>query len=145
MDKCLICERIDLIKQNKNPYFVKELETGFVVLGDFQYYFGYTLFLSKIHVAELDELKFDFMKKFLEEMAQVASAVRLAFKPAKINYELLGNSDPHLHWHIVPRYESEVRFREPIWVVDKSIRCAESFKITFDQLKEMKERLLKFL
>ncbi|MCD7883089.1 MAG: GNAT family N-acetyltransferase [Lachnospiraceae bacterium] len=30
---CLICDRIQMIKEGKNPYFVKELETGYVVLG----------------------------------------------------------------------------------------------------------------
>ncbi len=29
---CLICQRIELIKAGQNPYFVKELETGYVVL-----------------------------------------------------------------------------------------------------------------
>jgi len=44
---CLICDRIELIKQGRNPHFVKELETGFVVIGDGQYFKGYTLFLAK--------------------------------------------------------------------------------------------------
>ena len=34
---CLICDRIELIKAGENPYFVKELETGYVVIGDHQY------------------------------------------------------------------------------------------------------------
>jgi len=33
-----------MIQKNENPYFVEELETGFVVLGDHQYFKGYTLF-----------------------------------------------------------------------------------------------------
>ena len=36
MDNGLICERIALIKENKNPYFVRELNTGYVVIGDQQ-------------------------------------------------------------------------------------------------------------
>ncbi len=35
---CLICDRIELIKAGDNPYFVKELETGYVVIGDHQYF-----------------------------------------------------------------------------------------------------------
>ena len=31
---CLICDRIQQIKKGENPYFVKELETGYVVIGD---------------------------------------------------------------------------------------------------------------
>lgn len=30
---CLICDRIQMIKDEANPFFVKELETGYVVLG----------------------------------------------------------------------------------------------------------------
>ncbi len=33
---CLICERIEQIKRGENPYFVCELSTGYVVLGDHQ-------------------------------------------------------------------------------------------------------------
>ena len=31
---CFICDRIEQIKSGTNPYFVRELETGYVVLGD---------------------------------------------------------------------------------------------------------------
>lgn len=41
---CMICERIRAIKNGTNPYFVQELETGYVVLGDHQHFKGYTLF-----------------------------------------------------------------------------------------------------
>lgn len=35
---CLICDRIEMIKNGTNPYFVKELETGYVVIGDNQHF-----------------------------------------------------------------------------------------------------------
>lgn len=54
---CLICDRIEMIKAGTNPYFVRELETGYVVLGDHQYFKGYTLFLCKEHKQELFELE----------------------------------------------------------------------------------------
>jgi len=81
MNSCLICNRIELIKQGENPYFVTELTTGYVVLGDYQFYQGYTLFLSKIHVNELHDLKPQIRNTFLQEMAQVAEAVYSVFKP----------------------------------------------------------------
>ena len=46
---CGVCERIRMIQDGRNPFFVKELETGYVVLGDFQHFKGYTLFLYKEH------------------------------------------------------------------------------------------------
>jgi len=46
---CGVCDRIQETLEGKNRYFVKELETGYVVLGDYQRFKGYTLFLCKVH------------------------------------------------------------------------------------------------
>ena len=54
-----ICDRIEMIKQGTNPYFVKELETGYVVIGDNQHVKGYMLFLCKEHKTELFQLEYN--------------------------------------------------------------------------------------
>jgi hypothetical protein len=36
-------------------------------------------------------------------------AIAAAFAPAKLNYDILGNSLPHLHTHIAPRYADDPR------------------------------------
>ncbi len=139
---CLICERIELVKQGKNPYFVKELKSGYVVLGDFQFYKGYTVFLSKTHTDELHKLGEPLRTQFLKDMATVAEAVYKTFQPKKLNYELLGNTDFHLHWHLFPRYENDPRPETAVWVVDKNIRYAESARPTKQELEIMKKELL---
>jgi len=63
-EDCLICHRIELIKQNKNPYFIKELETSYAVLGDSQFYQGYSLLLCKEHKTELHQLDRALKKNF---------------------------------------------------------------------------------
>lgn len=88
---CLICERIEQVQKGCNPYFVCELETGYVVLGDHQRFAGYTLFLCKEHETELHLLPWDYRMKFLQEMSLVAEAVYQVYQPEKMNYELLGN------------------------------------------------------
>ena len=45
MNDCMVCNRIDLIKKGENPFFVRELKTGYVVIGDSQRIKGYTLFI----------------------------------------------------------------------------------------------------
>lgn len=57
VENCLICNRINKIKEGTNPYFVAELETGYVVIGDHQLFRGYTLFLCKHHETELHFLE----------------------------------------------------------------------------------------
>ncbi|MCB0335162.1 MAG: HIT family protein [Bdellovibrionales bacterium] len=134
--------KIDLIKSNENDYFVAELETGYVVLGEWCYFNGYTLFLCKETVAELHELDWDFRVTHLQEMSLVAEAVCKTFKPRKLNYELLGNQCPHIHWHFFPRYGTDEMPRASIWEISESIRQAEALKLEGTELKLMKRELL---
>ena len=140
-EDCLVCDRISQIKEGANPYFVAELETGYVVIGDYQFYKGYTLFLCKEHKTELHQLDPEFRIQFLREMSEVAQAVYETFRPHKLNYELLGNGDPHLHWHIFPRYVDDPMPRKTTWQYDKTIRCAESAKPSPEELEELKKKL----
>ena len=118
---CVICDRINWIKEGKNPYYIRELETGYVVIGDHQHFYGYTLFLCKEHKTELHYLDHDFKVKFLEEMSIVQEAVAKAFDADKMNVELLGNGDAHVHFHIFPRRNGDIlKYRPdglpgPVW------------------------------
>lgn len=144
---CLICDRIDMIRKGNNPYFVKEFETGYVVIGDFQHFYGYSLFLCKEHKTELDQLEKGFRDKFLSEMADVAAAVSRAFPCDKMNYELLGMGDGHLHWHLNPRRNGDLEGyghneKGPIWWYPFDKMYDNFNKPSDDELKEMKRKLL---
>lgn len=136
MSDCLVCKRIDNIAKNENPFFVAELKTGYVVLADQQKYRGYTLFLCKEHVNELHELDEKFMQEFLLEMARVARAVYQAFAPHKLNYELLGNSCSHAHWHIIPRNMTDPLAHAPIWALPEDARIGEVTQVELELLKK---------
>jgi diadenosine tetraphosphate (Ap4A) HIT family hydrolase len=126
-----------MIKEETNPYLVAELETGYVVVGDHQLFKGYTLFLCKHHKTELHFLADDFKSKFLVEMSKVAEAVYNAFIPDKLNYELLGNGDAHIHWHLFPRRKSDI-VDGPVWWTDREVMSSEEVKPTIQELEEMK-------
>ena len=139
---CLICQRIELIKSGENPYFVKELETGYVVIGDHQYFEGYTLFLAKEHVTELHHLHPTVKLRFLEEMSLVQEAVSKAFSAQKMNVELLGNGDAHAHWHIFPRREGDMKGhglngRGPVWWVPWEEMVAEEYHVKDRRLENL--------
>ncbi len=143
---CVICDRINLIKQDKNPYFVRELETGYVVIGDNQHFKGYTLFLCKEHVVELFDLSPEFRLKYLNEMVIVAEAVKRAFKAEKINYECLGNGDAHIHWHIFPRKTGDIENygnngSGPVWWYPMEKMYSDDNRPTDNELQEMKDKL----
>ena len=138
---CLVCERIEMIKNGTNPYFVMELETGYVVIGDHQHFRGYTLFLCKQHVTELHFLEQEFKMKYLEEMSLVAEAVYNTFKPDKLNYELLGNGDTHVHWHLFPRVEGDTPQKGPVWWLPKEEMRDDRKRPTEEELKEMVSKM----
>lgn len=141
-EQCELCRRIQGIKDGTNPYFVAELQTGYVVLGDHQLFRGYSLLLFKDHEDALHRLDDEMRTTFLEEMSLLGKAVNSAFAPLKLNYELLGNSIDHLHWHIFPRHADDPRPVGPVWVVDKTVRYAESARPTPHELNVLKRQLL---
>lgn len=146
---CLICDRIEMIKNGKNPYFVKELNTGYVVIGDHQHFYGYTLFLYKVHgdKTELFHLGHTEKMKFLEEMSMVAEAVSRAFGAEKMNYELLGMGDAHLHWHLYPRVAGDIENygnsgKGPVWWYPMEKMYGDGNRPTDQELMNMKQKLL---
>ncbi len=147
---CLICDRINMIKAGTNPYFVKELETGYVVIGDNQHFKGYTLFLCKIHETELFCLEKSFAAKFMNEMVTVSEAVQNAFHAEKMNYECLGNGDTHLHWHLFPRVTGDIENygnhgRGPVWWYPIEKMYDDGNRPTSKELETFKSALLQEL
>jgi diadenosine tetraphosphate (Ap4A) HIT family hydrolase len=94
---------------------VAELEHSYVLLNRDQFFPGYCFVFTKTHVTELFHLDQDTRAAIIEEVNAVAEALFTVFQPTKINYELLGNMVPHMHWHIVPRFSTDPLWPRPIW------------------------------
>jgi diadenosine tetraphosphate (Ap4A) HIT family hydrolase len=66
---------------------------------------GYTLVIWRgRHVAEPTDLGDEEASGYWLEVLEVARALQQHYRPLKMNYETLGNTVPHLHTHLVPRY-----------------------------------------
>jgi diadenosine tetraphosphate (Ap4A) HIT family hydrolase len=98
------------------------MESGWAVFGDVQVLNGYCLLLPDPVVPTLNDLDSQARVNFLRDMVIIGDAILEVTGATRINYEILGNSEPALHVHIVPRYEAEpddLR-RGPIWFYDWS-------------------------
>ena len=66
---------------------------------------GYTIVVWRgRHVAEPTELDATEAGEYWNDVLRVGRALEVHYSPAKLNFMLLGNSLPHLHTHVVPRY-----------------------------------------
>jgi len=74
---------------------------------------GYTVVVWRgRHVAEPTELSRDEATQYWLEVLEVGQRIERHLGPVKLNYETLGNSMPHLHTHVMPRYALDPR---PEW------------------------------
>ena len=66
---------------------------------------GYTIaFFRGRHVVEPTELTDDEAQRFWRELLIVSRAIESEYSPVKMNLMLLGNTMPHLHAHLIPRF-----------------------------------------
>ncbi|OSI16063.1 HIT domain-containing protein [Neisseria dentiae] len=67
------------------------------------------------HVAEMTDLQPAERQELMDAVYRVEAAMREVFKPAKINLASLGNVVPHLHWHVIARFDNDANFPAPVW------------------------------
>lgn len=78
-------------------------------------YPGFCRVILNRHVREMTDLSADERKRLMNVVWSTEQAVREILHPDKINLASLGNVVPHLHWHVIPRFEDDRHFPNPIW------------------------------
>ena len=86
------------------------------------------------HVAELTDLPSGARRACMDAVCHVEEAVREHLQPRKVNLASLGNVVPHLHWHVIARFEWDSHFPGPVWA--QPLRAAPA-----DRLAGLVERL----
>jgi diadenosine tetraphosphate (Ap4A) HIT family hydrolase len=110
------CEMCQNRRADANQYGVRvhagEYADAYLQRADVQP--GYTVVIwHGRHVNEPTELNEAEAAGYWAEVLAVAKALISVYKPLKMNYETLGNSLPHLHTHLVPRFTDDPRPGEP--------------------------------
>ncbi|MFL5242137.1 MAG: HIT family protein [Gemmataceae bacterium] len=113
---CPFCQRLAQLELQPDVDVVWQFPHSVALLGPWQYYQGYCIVVARQHASELNQLPSDLRYAYFAEMCCVAQALEGAFGPLKLNYELLGNQAPHLHWHLFPRYADDPGRLQPVWL-----------------------------
>ena len=95
----LITERVELARKGENDKVICRMASGWAVMGDVQFLQGYCLLLPDPVVPSLNDLDADARAAYLLDMARIGDAVLQVTGAARMNYEILGNSEPELHCH----------------------------------------------
>jgi diadenosine tetraphosphate (Ap4A) HIT family hydrolase len=69
----------------------------------------------RAHVAEWSELSLAEQAALMGAVGAVERVLREALAPTKINLASLGNVVPHLHWHVIARFDWDSHFPAPVW------------------------------
>ncbi|HVK94940.1 MAG TPA: HIT family protein [Noviherbaspirillum sp.] len=86
-----------------------------IVLVDDERYPGFCRVIWNAHVREMTDLSTADRAILIAAVWQVEEVVREVMQPHKVNVASLGNVVAHLHWHVIPRYEDDAHFPNPIW------------------------------
>jgi diadenosine tetraphosphate (Ap4A) HIT family hydrolase len=113
---CVFCRRLAVLEALPAGEVVWRFPHSVAFLGAWQFYHGYCTLVSRTHATELHHLPDSERRAYLDEMCLLAGAVEAYARPHKLNYELLGNLVPHLHWHIFPRSAQDPDALKPVWL-----------------------------
>jgi diadenosine tetraphosphate (Ap4A) HIT family hydrolase len=89
-------------------FFAGQVSDAYLVRADIQRGLSVVVWRGR-HVAEPTELTDAEAAAYGREVIRVGRAIEAVLRPVKLNYNVLGNSVPHLHTHVVPRYADDPR------------------------------------
>lgn len=108
VDGCPLCETDGglLVFKNDQLRVIRAVEAGFP---------AFYRVVWNAHVAEFSSLALNERNVCMNAVAAVEQVLREQLRPAKINLAALGNMVPHLHWHVVARFDWDSHFPASVW------------------------------
>ena len=115
-----IHRQVDAARKGTLARAIARMASGWAVLGDPQITHGYCLLLPDPVVPDLNALTGEARRQYLDDMARLGDAVLAVTGAERINYEILGNVEPALHAHVIPRHAGEdpALRTKPAWLHD---------------------------
>jgi diadenosine tetraphosphate (Ap4A) HIT family hydrolase len=130
-------------REGREPRVIARMFSGWAVFGERQFLRGYSLLLPDPVVPSLNALGAKERTAFLLDVTRLGDALIKVTGAQRVNYAILGNLEPALHAHVIPRYAEEpekLRTAHP-WTYDWS--AAPAFdRVAYQDLAEALRREL---
>ena len=112
-----------------------------VILAPEPDYPGFCRVIWNTHVSEMTSLAIADRSKLMQTVMKVEQAIMDVMQPDKVNLASLGNMVPHLHWHVIPRYQCDITFPGSVWSPPQREQDAEHLAKQLAKVPELKARL----
>ena len=86
---------------------IAQLGASWVLIGPDDPVRGYVCLVFGRHAIELHDLTDAEGAALMTDIRKVSGAIARIMNPVKMNYEVQGNTAPHLHVHFFPRYRGD--------------------------------------
>ena len=97
-EACVICQR------GRPLDVIIELEVSWVTMGERATMRGNCCLFFRRHAVELHDVRPEEAAAFMRDVQRLSRAIQSSTGAVKMNYEVHGNTIPHLHMHFFPRY-----------------------------------------
>lgn len=135
VDECSLCSRL------KTQVSLFETPLISVFEGPFWARWpGHLMCVYKNHLLEQSDIPEDCRHDVFDDIIDSELAIRATVNPSKLNVAKFGNVVSHLHWHIIPRFESENFPEKTVWEllnlpVEQLHKCLDQKFFDKDSLK----------
>lgn len=138
---CVFCDRRQL-SDGDDAFLVHRFPLSDLIVGQHQYFHGYCVLVFREHVVEPMDLSPSDQAQFFKELMASSSALQKAFLPHKMNYACYGNVVPHMHWHLIPRFEHEENRETPPFCLSDQFK---NFPVSPHEAKALAQKILPHL
>ncbi|HEY4072424.1 MAG TPA: HIT family protein [Herbaspirillum sp.] len=116
-----------------------------VVLVDDAAYPGFCRVIWQQHVKEMTMLSPVQRTMLMDAVWRVEAALLEAMQPVKVNLASLGNMTQHIHWHLIPRFNDDAHFPNPIWGEAKRVPLSAVMAARSALLPQLREAVVRHL
>ncbi|MEY4624719.1 MAG: hypothetical protein RL061_244 [Pseudomonadota bacterium] len=116
-----------------------------VILANEPDFPGFCRVIWNEHIAEMSQLSVDQRARLNHVVMLIEKAVLETMSPDKVNLAALGNMVPHLHWHVIPRFQKDVCFPGSVWSEKLRAQDQSHLNIQLAKVPSLKQKIYEIL